>query len=579
MELARAEVVVRANTGQFDSGMKSVQARLGSMAQSMTQFGRKMTTMVTLPIVAGFVGAVKAAGDMEGAMAKFNVVFQGSEQQMLDWAQAFRAEFPLAETAIIKYAAGLQDLMVPMGVVREDAMGLTQEFMHVAGALAAFNDIPIEQALEAITSAIAGQSRPMRALGADVSETALQQYALTQGLWDGKAAWDAQTRVVALAGKIYEDSADALNGLEEQKGSLLWKMQEVKAEFGDLAREIGEILLPAAKDLMDWTREMIGAFRELDPEQQEQIVKWAGIVAVAGPVIWVFGGIAGAMLKIIGLFGAMKGGLAAIAGSKGLAAVSASAWPAKTALGLLGTKMLSLVAVGGPITVLVGGLALIIDWVRKNEKAYKDMLEVAEITWDEMGNMVDAETGRQLNIIERFQRSMQGLNIEMYGNMYSTTTAEGEAIRIATAKWTGEVRALVDYEARLAAEAFAKHMASIRNQAQLMTQAVMEAFKVVEATSGRGYPATQPSAVTAPGWMDMFHTGGTFRAPRLGGEGLAVLKDRERVIPAGQDGGEGGATVINMNITQHITDKTTADYATNKLAQVFQTRGLAGAFR
>lgn len=41
--------------------------------------------------------------------------------------------------------------------------------------------------------------------------------------------------------------------------------------------------------------------------------------------------------------------------------------------------------------------------------------------------------------------------------------------------------------------------------------------------------------------LPTFHTGGVFRAPTAGGEGLALLRDGERVIPAGQGG---GSTVI-----------------------------------
>ena len=51
------------------------------------------------------------------------------------------------------------------------------------------------------------------------------------------------------------------------------------------------------------------------------------------------------------------------------------------------------------------------------------------------------------------------------------------------------------------------------------------------------------------GKVDVFHDGGTFRAPTPGGEGLALLKDRETIIPA--DGRTPSADNVTINITSH----------------------------
>jgi len=75
-----------------------------------------------------------------------------------------------------------------------------------------------------------------------------------------------------------------------------------------------------------------------------------------------------------------------------------------------------------------------------------------------------------------------------------------------------------------------------------------------------------------------FHSGGTFHAPTAGGEGLALLKDQERVIPAGTMQSAGGGDVY-MTIHQEIADKETADYAATEISRRLQTRGLGGAYR
>ena len=54
-----------------------------------------------------------------------------------------------------------------------------------------------------------------------------------------------------------------------------------------------------------------------------------------------------------------------------------------------------------------------------------------------------------------------------------------------------------------------------------------------------------------------FHTGGTFLASTPGGEGMALLRDRERIVPPssglGSLSGHGGGSVTNNSVTQNIT--------------------------
>ena len=49
------------------------------------------------------------------------------------------------------------------------------------------------------------------------------------------------------------------------------------------------------------------------------------------------------------------------------------------------------------------------------------------------------------------------------------------------------------------------------------------------------------------------HTGGTFIAPTPGGEGLALLRDRERIVAPGSASSAGAGTVTNNSVTQNIT--------------------------
>jgi len=292
-----------ADLSKFDKAINQMQTKMDIASRKMMVMGTKATIGLTAPIVGMSVLAVKEAATMEGAMSKFNVVFRGGTEEMLDWVEAYRKDFPLAKSAIVSFSAGLQDLLVPMGMDRSAAADMTKEWMHLAGALAAFNDVPIEDALNAIRSGIAGESEPLKRFGVVASEANIKQEALSLGLMKAGDEMTAQVKQQALLSLAYRMSSDAVNGLEEQKGSLLWQTQELKATFQDFMGDIGNTMLPTIKKLVGSIQKWANQFKGLNVEQKKLIVIVGGVLAAIGPLLITLGLIAKAAGFVAAAFG------------------------------------------------------------------------------------------------------------------------------------------------------------------------------------------------------------------------------------------------------------------------------------
>ena len=300
---------VRADSGQFRSEIRNVE-RTGATASRNTQrsldgIGRKFAslaliakTLFTSTMVMGARNAVREFAYLEGAMAKFNVVFGEQAREVEAWVDQFRKGVPLARREIIATAASMQDLLVPMGMAREDATEMTKEWLELSAALAAFNDVPVDQALEAIRSGIAGQRRPLRQFGIDVRETALQQVALEEGLIKSGEAMGDVERQQALLIQAYRQSQDALNGYEDQLGTTLMLEQELSATFKDTQAVIGQGLQPAYNELLKTLTELIKSYAEfqlaaegfitvvnLSKEAIDDLEKSTGVLSVGLGVI------------------------------------------------------------------------------------------------------------------------------------------------------------------------------------------------------------------------------------------------------------------------------------------------------
>jgi TP901 family phage tail tape measure protein len=78
-----------------------------------------------------------------------------------------------------------------------------------------------------------------------------------------------------------------------------FQFQQAMAEAKDALLTLGDIVLPVVRDLVSSFQGLIDKFRDLSPEQQEQIVKFAAIAAVMGPVLLIFGKVIAAVGSLI----------------------------------------------------------------------------------------------------------------------------------------------------------------------------------------------------------------------------------------------------------------------------------------
>lgn len=160
-----------------------------------------------------------------------------------------------------------------------------------------------------------------------------------------------------LTESIYNAEGAAQKMADIQLDNFYGQVELLKSELAEAAMQIGEIVLPYVSAFVGKVRELVQWFSNLDPKQQQQIVKWAGIAAAIGPVILVVG-------KLTGWAGKMASGIEKAAGvlgklgssSKG---VSGPIGEASSSVGALSKNALGLVAAGAGILLAASGLALL----------------------------------------------------------------------------------------------------------------------------------------------------------------------------------------------------------------------------
>ena len=200
----------------------------------------------------------------------------------------------------------------------------------------------------------------------------------------GKAAnvlWDNAEKLDA-AIKQMGDSAGSTQTAFDKMDTEGYRAKQTLNELKNVAIDVGSVLLEMLGPIIEQISDGVSNLREwwegLDEEQQEFILKLAGIAAVAGPVITILGSltssigsIVGAGSKVAGMFGSIGTAIGSIGNNAGTAAstvstigdaagqAAGSVSSAGTAIGKLAQNAVGFLAVGAGILMAAGGIALL----------------------------------------------------------------------------------------------------------------------------------------------------------------------------------------------------------------------------
>lgn len=344
--LGDAVLELRTDQRKFNRGIdeaerktRSLESRFKAVGRSLSGLGDKLTIGLTLPIVAAAAATFKLASDAEENANKFNVVFGGAAESVRDRLQELTETIPLTRSEMEGLSAGIQDLLVPMGVARETAAGFSGDFVELAGDMASFNNVPVAKVLADIQSALAGSSEPMQKYGVDTKVAALQAIALEEGLIKQGEELNNAARAQAILLQVTRQTSDAQGDAANTVDSAANSVKFLAANFRQLAQDLGEQLIPIVLPLIQSLRDLVATFAGLDDGTKRWIVQIALAFAAIGPLLSIGGrlvSVLGSVVASVGVSGAATaatGSVTALNAALGKAGLVAAAGAAGFAVG------------------------------------------------------------------------------------------------------------------------------------------------------------------------------------------------------------------------------------------------------
>lgn len=282
---------LRASLKRAGQSFNNFAKRAGAAGAKLKSFGLKMSLLTTLPILLIGRSMIKAASDAEETVSKFNVVFRSISAESNLAADNLAKNFGLAGSQARKLLGDTGDLLTGFGFTQKMALNLSDEVNKLAVDLASFTNFSggAEGASAALTKALLGERESVKSLGISILEEDVKKKVsllLSQGM---TFATERQAKAFATLRIAQEQSKNAIGDYARTQDQFANKSRLMSARILDLKEKFGVVMIPIALKLTNVMIKLTEKFAAFSPETKKTILIIAGIVAVIGPLVLIFG--------------------------------------------------------------------------------------------------------------------------------------------------------------------------------------------------------------------------------------------------------------------------------------------------
>lgn len=232
-------------------------------------------------LVQFFRKSISWASALNETVSRSKIVFGTAFDAVDAQAAKLQRAFGVSRKAQLDLASGYASMAQGAGFSEKASASLSNQMVKMAADLSSSVNIPFEQAGEKIRSALAGQSEPLRQFGANVSDAAVKEYALSHGLAAAGGAMSEQAKITARAALIMEGLNYAQGDLERTSGSAANQFRKAGGGIQEFATRMGTLALPVINLGVQAFNNLLEIGLNVFEGLQPKITAWVGVVSGA----------------------------------------------------------------------------------------------------------------------------------------------------------------------------------------------------------------------------------------------------------------------------------------------------------
>jgi phage-related protein len=243
------------DTSSYDSGLGKASGKAESFASTMLKVGKAVLGAAAVGYAfkktADFIGdTISMASDLAETTSKVGIVFGGNAQSVIDFGKQAALSLGMSEQAALSAAGTYGNLFRSMGMAESVSADMSTGLVQLAGDLASFNNMNPTDVLDKLRAGLSGETEPLRSLGVNLNQAAIEAKAFEMGLIKNKDELTAAAKAQATYALIMEQTTLAQGDFARTSDGLANQQRILAAQFENTKSTIGTAFLPVAQMAM-----------------------------------------------------------------------------------------------------------------------------------------------------------------------------------------------------------------------------------------------------------------------------------------------------------------------------------------
>ena len=264
-------IKIRGDIADIQSKLNKVQKNIDKTEKNFVNLKKAMVSIGKVGaaaisgVAAATAGLVAIGAKYQGEVEQTNFLMErldSTTQELINTKAQEAKAMGMTEKQYRDSAASLGTFMKSMGMTTEEANKLIPQMVQLAADGAAFANVPIDEAMAAISSAAMGNYEALGKLNIEMSDALINNSSYAQEL--GKTTQEMTTaeKAQAIYNTMLERGTHLTNFAKEESNSFSTQLALTKTKVSEAAGALGEKLLPLFTPLVEGIGNMADKLKE-----------------------------------------------------------------------------------------------------------------------------------------------------------------------------------------------------------------------------------------------------------------------------------------------------------------------------
>lgn len=265
------------------ASLKSLDQSVGNSGKLIGNIGNKLRENRLLFAgasaagIAGFRSLVLQGSKLQESITAVQATFGDASDAVLKFGESASDTVLLSRREFNDFAVGLAPFLKSAGLEGDELNQTLFNVIQRAADTASVLGKDVGDILNKFTAGFSGEAEPLKRIGVFVSQSALQEQALAEGISKATSEMTEQEKVALRINAVLAQTADKAGDVEKNFDSVAIQLQRNSALTENLTGDLGQNLQPVMQKIQGVTSTVLEAFNGLSEETQNTALIIGGL--------------------------------------------------------------------------------------------------------------------------------------------------------------------------------------------------------------------------------------------------------------------------------------------------------------